>query len=134
ALDASMPLLFLSYRADDAQDAAERLGDSLRGFLGQSALFRASTDIPPGANWEKRLQSEIVGCAVMLVVIGSRWLHAKFRSGARRGQLRLTAEDDWVRREIELALEHGITVVPVLLENATMPLQEDLPPTIARLV
>jgi hypothetical protein len=42
--------------------------------------------------------------------------------------LRLFQPDDFVRIEIASALDIGIRVVPVLLDGADMPLEQDLPP------
>ena len=41
--------------------------------------------------------------------------------------------DDFVRIEIETALRRGIRVIPIFVDNASMPRREDLPPTLAPL-
>ena len=60
---------------------------------------------------------------VLLALIGPRWLA---RSG-RLGRRRLDDPKDFVRLEIAAALERGITVVPVLVQDARMPTSLQLP-------
>jgi hypothetical protein len=65
----------------------------------------------------------------MIVLIGDAWLTAKDRAGQRR----LDLPKDWVRREIEAALSGDIPIIPVRLQGAGMPSEEDLPSSIADL-
>ena len=65
----------------------------------------------------------------MLALIGPYWL-AKGDDGARR----IDEPDDWVRLEIEMGLGHpDVSVVPVLLDGAKMPEEEQLPESIRAL-
>jgi len=69
----------------------------------------------------------------MLVCIGPRWLEAASVAGGRR----LEEDDDWVRREIKIALQHGNHVIPLLLggrHEVVIPAPSELPPDIAPLV
>jgi hypothetical protein len=59
----------------------------------------------------------------MLVVIGTHWLSITDDNGRRR----LDDSEDFVRREIEAALQSGIRVIPVLVDGATMPPSDQLP-------
>ena len=52
------------------------------------------------------------------------------QAAAGNGSRCLNDQDDFVRREIELALRRGKAVIPVLLEDAWMPGPQDLPPSI----
>jgi hypothetical protein len=63
------------------------------------------------------------------VVIGRRWLEAA-DSGAPP---RLFAPADPVRKEIEIALENQIEIIPVLVDGAAMPARTELPGEIAEL-
>jgi pterin-4a-carbinolamine dehydratase len=63
----------------------------------------------------------------MLVVMGPDWL----RAGADDyGQRRIDSSSDWVRLEIETALELGKPIIPLLVKNAKMPPPEALPSSI----
>jgi hypothetical protein len=71
----------------------------------------------------------VASCDVMLVVIGTRWISITDGDGRRR----LDDPDDFVRREIEAALERGIRVIPVLVDGTTMPRSDLLPPSLVKL-
>lgn len=64
----------------------------------------------------------------MLVVIGPRWVDMR-ENGVRR----LDDPADYVRREVELALEADTLLVPVLVEGASAPEAGKLPPSIRAL-
>jgi hypothetical protein len=68
-------------------------------------------------------------CDALLAVIGKSWIDARDGSGTRR----LDNPDDFVRTEIETALKHGKTVIPVLVGDAHMPRPEELPEPIRAL-
>src|SRR5262249_30582965 len=62
-------------------------------------------------------------CDVLLAVIGPGWL----TSVDARGLRRLDNPADFVRIEIEAALARDIRVIPVLVDGAPMPAEQDLP-------
>jgi hypothetical protein len=53
--------------------------------------------------------------------------------GTKQEQLRLENPDDFVRIEIEMALERGIAVMAVLVSRAVMPSEADLPASLQSL-
>ena len=68
--------------------------------------------ISPGVDFRKILRNSIAECNVFLAVIGDTWLTCA----------RLNDPTDWVRIEIEAALERdSILVVPIRVREATMP-------------
>jgi hypothetical protein len=69
----------------------------------------------------------VQSCAVLLAVIGGRWLEAAGPDGRR-----LDDPDDFVRLEIEAALARGVRVIPVLVDGTTMPRPDQLPASLAR--
>jgi hypothetical protein len=89
--------------------------------------------IPYGVNFKANIEETLGQCEVLLVVIGDQWLSASYHDGPKKGLRRLNDPEDYVRLEIELALAHNITVIPVLVENAKMPGQNDLPEELANL-
>jgi hypothetical protein len=115
--------IFISYRRDDDRHAAGRLADELAGVFGPETLFRDIESIAPGQDFEVALNTALASCAVMLVVIGRRWLDITDAQGRRR----LEQEGDWVRTEVATALKRGIPVIPVLLEGTPLPRPEQLP-------
>lgn len=115
--------IFISYRRDDDRHAAGRLADELAGVFGPESLFRDIESIAPGQDFEVALNTALASCAVMLVVIGRRWLDITDAQGRRR----LEQDGDWVRTEVATALQRGIPVIPVLLEGTPLPRPEQLP-------
>jgi hypothetical protein len=65
----------------------------------------------------------------MIVLIGDAWSSAKDQHGQRR----LDLPKDWVRQEIETALRRDIPIIPVCVQGAPMPPEDELPPSIAGL-
>jgi len=98
-------------------------------MFGGDAVFIDDVTIQAGDEWPEEIARVLVGCAVVVVVIGSSWL----RLQDEHGQRLLDRTDDWVRREIERAISLGKKILPVLLGNTDMPLRLALPLAIADL-
>ncbi len=121
--------IFLSYRRQDSQSATGRLADHLQAHFGASRVFRDHDSIVAGEDFAEEIRRSVESATVLLVIIGPRWLGAADVAGHRR----LDDPRDFVRLEIELALAADVAVVPVLVEEATMPSPESLPPSLAEL-
>jgi hypothetical protein len=91
------------------------LFDDLLEIYGSERVFIDHKQIAGGEPWGQRLTAEAVHAAVMFVLIGSGWLKAQ---NPTTGDRRLNEPDDWVRREIQAALDAGVTVVPILIDDA----------------
>jgi len=65
-------------------------------------------------------------CDVLLAVIGDDWLRTSGSGAAKR----LDDAKDFVRIELEAALQRDIPVIPVLVRGADVPKESDLPPTL----
>lgn len=117
--------VFLSYRRDDSADVTGRIYDRLVQRFGKAQVFKDVDSIPLGVDFREHLGNVVGRCSVVLVVIGDRWLNAG-APGARR----LDDVADFVRIEIESALERRIPVVPVLVRGAAIPGDSDLPQTL----
>lgn len=122
-------LIFLSYRREDSQTWTERIADDLKQHFGNKAVFQDVEAIPPGVDFRQHLQSQLQHCRVVLVLIGPHWVTATDEHGNRR----LDEEQDWVRYEIELALQQQTVLIPLLVNNATPPSQGQLPESIRQL-
>ena len=121
--------VFLSYRRERTAGDASALARDLTGAFGPERVF-LDIDMPGGAQWPARLRDEATAAPVMLALIGPDWLTVTDRYGRRR----IDDEADWVRREIELALgDPGKLLIPVLLDGASLPPPEALPPALAGL-
>jgi len=124
-----MAEIFLSYRRQDSQSATGRLAERLDAHFGAERVFRDHDDIAAGLDFAESIRRAIQSATVLLVVIGPRWLAALDGAGRRR----LDDPGDFVRLEIELALQGEVAIVPVLVEGATMPSAAELPASIAAL-
>lgn len=125
-----MESIFISYRREDSEGQAGRLYDDLAARFGDDRVFMDVAGIGVGSDFRKVIEERVARCAVLLVVIGKRWLDARDAAGQRR----LDNPADFVRLETASALkrEH-ITVVPVLIGGAAMPEARDLPPDLQAL-
>jgi hypothetical protein len=129
SVPASASRIFVSYRRDDAASAAGRLVDHLVGHFGKGQVFQDVDSIQPGDDFAAEITAAVESCAVLLAVIGTRWLAVT--NG--KGQPRLDNPEDFVRLEIEAALKRNIRVIPILVDGARMPSATDLPTSLAPL-
>lgn len=123
-----MTALFVSYRRDDTQGFAGRLVGDLETAFGTDQVF-SDIEIPIGSDFAQVLVETVTQCDAVLVVIGKRW------AGESTAGLpsRLFEAGDWVRIEVEAALDQGKAVVPVLVGGQPMPAAADLPTGLQRL-
>jgi hypothetical protein len=115
--------IFLCYRREDTQGEAGRLHDRLSAVYGPEWVFMDVDSVPFGVDFVDHIREQLADCAVMIVVIGRSWASTTDRKGRRR----LEEREDWVRVEIAEALKRKLPILPVLVQNATMPDAEDLP-------
>ncbi len=113
------PFVFVSYRRSDAAGTAGRLGDWLERNYPPSHVFR-DINIEPGKPWKQAIKSALEECNILLAVIGRSWAND-------RNLQRLTRQDDFVRFEIVTALNRGIKVLPVLVDETPVPDAAKLP-------
>ena len=118
--------VFISYRRDDTGHAAARLYDAVAARLGEDQVFMDLDTIALGDDFVEDIDQALGECAVMLALIGPRWLSITNPDGSRR----LDDPDDYVRREIQTALERNIPVIPVLVDT-DMPPRRSLPEPLA---
>ena len=115
--------IFISYRRDDSAFAAGRIYDRLTDHFGDENVFFDVDSIPIGVDFVEYLSNEVRQCSAFVSIIGDRWLDAQDALGNRR----LDNEEDFVRIEIEAALDLGLLIVPVLINGAEMPHAAALP-------
>lgn len=104
--------IFINYRRSDAQSIAGRIHDRLERHF---KVYR-DIQIPGAQDFEKHLEQALHHCDVMVAIIGRTWVSD-----------RLNDDNDFVRRELERALERQIPIFPVLVEDAKPPASTDLP-------
>jgi lipoprotein NlpI len=114
--------IFISYRRGDSSGHAGRLFDALQARFGHDHVFMDVSGIDSGENFVEAIDKAIRSCDALVAVIGDEWLTCTVGSIRR-----LDSPDDFVRTEIATALERGIPVVPVLVEQTSMPSAASLP-------
>jgi hypothetical protein len=122
-----MPKLFLSYRRQDSGAYTGRLYDRLVACFGQDQVFMDTEQIPFGANFLQKIDTELSTSEACLVVIGPHWIVSK------DGRRRLEDADDAVRYELETALHRKIRLIPLVVGGGRMPHRSELPETLAPL-
>lgn len=121
--------IFISYRRDDTAYAAGWLFDRLVDEFGPEQVFKDLDSIALGDDFVDAITAAVSSTDVLLALIGDKWLGMVDEHGERR----LDDPDDFVRLEIEAALERDVRVIPILVEGARMPRSEELPQSLAAL-
>ena len=122
------PAFFISYRRSQNTWQARDIRKELARRFGESRVFMDTSSIDYGESFPDRIASAIRGCGVILGLIGPHWLEPT--AGSRR----IDDPNDWVRRELEAALQRQeALVIPVLLDGASAPGPADLPESIQAL-
>ena len=125
-----MSRIFISYRRADSEAITGRIYDHLVQALGEESVFQDVESIPAGVNFKDYLQETVNACDVLLVVIGKQWLTVTDADGNHR----LDQPNDFVAIEIEAGLKRpDMRVIPLLVDGASMPGAEDLPPRLSDL-
>jgi hypothetical protein len=121
--------IFISYRRDDSKADARSIYQRLEPTFGADRLFMDVDTIVKGSDFTQVLKQQLSRSAVMLVIIGRRWLEVRDERGARR----IDNPRDYVRAEIGYALTHNIPVIPVMVDGARLPKASELPPELGAL-
>jgi hypothetical protein len=122
--------IFISYRREDSAYPAGWLFDRLADSYGKGQIFKDVDNIELGEDFVERITAAVGSCDVLLALIGPQWLTI----ADERGRRRLDSGDDFVRLEIEAALTRKVLVIPILVDGASMPDPDELPPSLAKLV
>lgn len=122
--------VFVSYRRDDVPDAADRLTEDLRERFGHENVFIDIDSIEIGRDFVDVIAGWVGRADAFLAVIGRNWVEARGPDGQRR----IEDPGDYVRIEIEAALQQDQLVVPVLIHGATAPPPSQLPESVAPLM
>lgn len=121
-----MSRIFINYRRQDTEGYVGRLYDHMIKQFKPYDIFMDVQNIEPGADFVQVLEDAVSKCDVFLAVIGPQWLTLKNDDQQRR----LDEWNDFVRIEIESALNHNKIVIPVLVGGTKMPSPDDLPDSI----
>lgn len=108
--------IFVNYRREPHEMAVAAIAERLQHYFGYDEVF-IDNGIPSGEEYPTTIETRLRGCTVLVAMIHKGWSDT----------LKDPPQKDWVRDEIRIALERGISVIPVLLGDAEMPEPGDLP-------
>ena len=115
--------IFISYRRADERGYAQSLrAHLLQDFDANDIFMDVADGIPAGADFRQIIEQAVVACDTFLTVIGPKW--------ADLLQERAGQDTDWIELETRLALQLNKRVIPVLVNNATLPGRDALPETL----
>lgn len=121
--------IFISYRREDSAGHSGRLFDRLRERFGKEHVFMDVSAIEPGVDFVEAIDRAVGSCDALIVVIGRKWLTCTDAAGNRR----LDDPKDFIRLETAAALRREIRVIPVLIQDAAMPTEKELPEDLLKL-
>ena len=119
--------IVISYRRVDTGGDARSLAEALERRFGNENVFLDIETIGPGEPFDQAIDRAVGSSDVLLALIGQHWLSLTDDEDRRR----IDDPKDVVRLEILSALQRHLLVIPVLLEDAKMPSEEELPPDLA---
>lgn len=110
--------IFISYRREGGMETADAIYQRL-----QNAGYSVFLDLEQlkSGKFNEQLLSVIDGCTDFIVVLPPSALD------------RCSDEEDWVRREVEYAIEKGKNIIPVMLRGFDWPDKSTLPESIREL-
>ncbi|HEX3871234.1 MAG TPA: TIR domain-containing protein, partial [Pirellulales bacterium] len=93
--------IFVSWASAD-ELIAETIVEALR-HQGLSCWF-SDDSVPPGKDWDEQISLAIEGCRLMLVILSEKSIRSRY-----------------VKKEIILALDDGLTIVPLRVADVKLP-------------
>src|SRR5438128_226300 len=93
-----MKPIFISYRRDDGIDTAQLLQMHLMNMFGEESVFLDTNTMNAGDEFPLEIQNAVTNSRVVVVMIGRNW------KGNDPQINRLRQENDWVRKELEMAV------------------------------
>ena len=116
-------MIAISYRRQDSSPIAGRLYDRLQAEFGKGSVFMDFDSIPYGVDFREHIKQTLQRAKVVVAIIGPEWTGGKALANRR-----IDDPTDFVRLEVASALESGIPIIPVLINNTPMPDAKNLPP------
>lgn len=119
--------VFISYRRAQSRGYALWVECFLKNH---AKVFLDSSGIEPGAEYRDRISSVLGECLSAIIIIDPQWMTICNPDGNPR----IADPDDLVHQEVRLALANSsLSVLPLLVEAAQMPREDDLPPALVAL-
>ncbi len=119
--------IFINYRRADSEDYAKRIFKHLSKQFGGDQVFMDVNRLEPGEKFRDEIKKVLVNCDFFIVIIGTAWLTVNEDGHTLR---RIDMATDLLRQELEFALENQLDIIPVLVDDATLPSKDALPKSI----
>lgn len=123
------PFVFVNYRRRDTPVYAGWLHNRLVAQFGSSHVFKDLDSVPAGTDFTSHIADAISGCDVLLVLIGPVW-----NEPGNTEMHPLDNPNDWVRREIEAAIQQRKGIIPIMIDKTALPQPESIPPQMRELL
>ena len=122
--------IFISYRTADSSWHSRLLYSLLTKHFGRESVFIDKERLKAGDRFAEALEENVKAAKVVLVAYLTKkvWLGVD-EDGIRK----IDRDDDWVRRELEIALDNGKVIIPVFFAKDRLPKEEYLPLKLQRL-
>src|SRR3954447_2904704 len=111
-----MARIILSYRRSDSATMTQLIFSRLAARYGEQSIFMDIDNIPFGVDFRAHIRENVRSADILLAIVGTSWIGSN-----AEGAPRILEAEDPVRAEVEIAFEHAVTVIPVLVEHADMP-------------
>ena len=118
-----MKKIFVSYRRAESEDFCGRLVDRLAGYFGRERISMDVDNLISGEGYREQIAEIIDESDIVLAIIGPQWLPME----NYRGERRIDDPEDQLRIELETARQLNKTIIPILIHDADLPQEDQLP-------
>lgn len=112
--------LFVNYRRADNAIFVELIRTWFMQRYGRENVFMDFDTIPPFARFEDFIRQKVRECDAVVSIIGPQWLELMQTKEAE-------GQPDYVRIELEEALQYDKVIAPLCIEGANVPSEEEIP-------
>lgn len=119
---------FISYRYCDCRDVSGRLYDRLAAAFGAKNVLKDAYCFEAGIDIAGMIERIVPSSTVVIALIGPDWFPAKGKAKGRgKGKRAGGKQIDYLRRELQCALENGIPIICVLVNGTELPAAKSVP-------
>lgn len=113
--------IFINYRREDSSGYSLAIYNELIKWYDREMIFKDFNTIEPGEDFSESIENALNSCTILLVLVADNWMDILKKREERRG------EPDFVRMEIATALSKGVYTIPIVLNRASILIEDELP-------
>jgi hypothetical protein len=121
--------IFINYRSGGHTAVVHGLHERLASHFGDATVFLDKPSLHVGDRYPDVIRRRLMNADVLIAMIHGNWLDERNADGVRL----LDRDRDWVREELELAFTMNKKIVPLLIDETSLPAAADLPPSVGDL-